>query len=338
MQPTKFLCILLVALLTAVSCSRPEADFDNTPAGNVESLWHIIDTRYCYLDEKGVDWDSVRTAAHARLPEVGDDPVRLFDLMSEMLAALRDGHVNLYSPFDVSRYDRWYTDSATNYNASVIRRRYLDDTVRVAGGLTYARLRGENIGYVAYSSFSTGFTDANMRAVVSAFSGCSALILDVRGNGGGSLARSEQLASYFFPERRLTGYMRHKTGAGHTDLSDPTPVYTPSHPTVRWKRPVAVLTHRYSYSATNDFVCRMAHAPQAITVGTWTGGGGGMPLSSELPNGWMVRFSASPMYTADMQHTEFGLAPMHYVCTTPEEEASGTDAVIERAVRELMLH
>ena len=36
--------------------------------------------------------------------------------------------------------------------------------------------------------------------------------------------------------------------------------------------------------------------PNVVQVGDTTGGGSGFPLSSELPNGWSVRFSSSPIY------------------------------------------
>ncbi len=326
--------ILIGLALLLASCMDEPRAFDNTPQGNLEALWHIIDTRYCYLDYKGIDWDSVHHAYAARLDSIdAGDRVQLFDLCADMLAELRDGHVNLYSDFDLSRYDKWYTDSAANFNASVIRDRYIQDgRLRTAGGLQYGLIRGHDIGYVYYGSFSSGFSSTNMYHVFKASEHCKALIIDVRDNGGGSLSYSELLASFFFQADTHTGYMRYKAGPGHSDFAEPTKVTTPAHESIHWGRPVAVLTNRYSYSATNDFVNRMSCAPQAFTVGTWTGGGGGMPLSSELPNGWMVRFSACPMYTVDMQDTESGLPPDLYACTTPEQEEAGIDAVLERAI------
>ena len=49
-------CIFLTLLLA--SCNREEA-YDNSPAGNFEALWRLIDEHYCYLDYKDMDWDSV---------------------------------------------------------------------------------------------------------------------------------------------------------------------------------------------------------------------------------------------------------------------------------------
>ena len=148
------------------------------------------------------------------------------------------------------------------------------------------------------------------------------------------MSYSEGLASFFFSEEKTTGYMRHKIGKGHSDFSDYTAIKTPSHKNIQWgDRPVAVLTNRMSYSATNDFVNRMKNLPNVIVVGDKTGGGGGMPISSELPNGWAVRFSASPMYNIDKEDTEFGIDPDFKVDMDITDTTS--DAIIEKAMEEL---
>jgi C-terminal processing protease CtpA/Prc len=61
-----------------------------------------------------------------------------------------------------------------------------------------------------------------------------------------------------------------------------------------------------------------------------------MPLSNELPNGWMVRFSASPMYNGSMQHIEFGIDPDIKVDLDSADVAKGKDTLIERAVSYLV--
>ena len=331
----RFFAVLCGGVVLLSSCITEEVA-DNTASGNFDALWTTLDQHYCFFEEKkeayGLNWQAVREEYRAAVVP-GITTRQLFEVMGTMLAELRDGHVNLYSDFDLSRYDKWYTDSAANFNAGVIRDHYIQDgRLRTAGGLQYGLIKGHDIGYVYYGSFSSGFSSTNMYNVLKASEHCKALIIDVRDNGGGSLSYSELLASFFFQADTHTGYMRYKSGPGHNDFAEPTKVTTPAHGSIYWERPVAVLTNRYSYSATNDFVNRMNCAPMAFTVGTWTGGGGGMPLSSELPNGWMVRFSACPMYTVDMQDTESGLPPDLYACTTPEEEDAGIDAVLERAI------
>ena len=77
----------------------------------------------------------------------------------------------------------------------------------------------------------------------------------------------------------------------------------------------------------------MKCCPLVTIVGDHTGGGAGLPFSSELPNGWGVRFSACPMYDRDKQSTEFGIAPDHYVNITREDFLRGKDTIIEYARR-----
>lgn len=330
--------IVILSVLVLAGCEKGSVvtDFSADADENLLALWTILDERYCYFGAKGIDWDGVYEEYYERLhSRPGWSVYEYFDLLAEMLDTLQDGHVNLYAPFDVSSCTGWYTDYPTDYYADIVSgERYLGRDSRQAGGFVYGYLRGTRVGYVRYGSFSTGFSAVNLAYIDHYFRDADGLIIDVRHNGGGSLDYSVRLASCFFSEAVTTGYIRHKTGTGHDDFSEPEPFVTdPADAPIDWSgRKVAVLTNRMCYSATNDFVVRVLQAPNVTVVGGKTGGGGGMPLSQELPNGWMVRFSAVPMYDAGMRHTEFGVMPDVEVHITPEDVAGGVDAIIDKAV------
>ncbi|MDD7621480.1 MAG: S41 family peptidase, partial [Prevotella sp.] len=76
----------------------------------------------------------------------------------------------------------------------------------------------------------------------------------------------------------------------------------------------------------------------ATIIGDKTGGGAGLPFSSELPNGWSVRFSACPMYDTRQQSTEDGIEPDIDVVITDDDFARGRDTIIERARQLLAGH
>lgn len=328
----KYVLIVFAVLLSLNSCIEEPRKQANNHFGNFEALWKIIDTRYCYLDYKKINWDSIHTVYRSRV-DISMTDFELFDLFGSMLGELKDGHVNLYSDFNTSRYRKWFTDYPSNFNSSVVYgSRYLGSDYKSVSGLRYNRIQNNKVGYIYYGDFSDRFSDANIVNIFTYFKDCDALIIDVRNNGGGYLDLSEQLASYFFTEETVTGYMQHKTGNGHTQFSKPVAVKTPAHEKIHWGRPVAILTNRMSYSATNSFISRMKIAPNAVIVGDKSGGGGGLPLSSELPNGWMVRFSSSPMYDAAMQHTEWGIDPDVKVDLNPADVANGYDTIIEQAI------
>jgi C-terminal processing protease CtpA/Prc len=72
----------------------------------------------------------------------------------------------------------------------------------------------------------------------------------------------------------------------------------------------------------------MRYADNCLVLGGQSGGGGGMPLSYELPNGWMVRFSSVKMYDRDKQSIEGGIKPHLFVNQHSEDK----DDLIEEAV------
>lgn len=329
LQRTTIVSFLSLFLLS--SCTKTE-EYDNTPTGNFEALWHIIDQKYCFFDYKaeeyGLDWDEVYHQYKRKIAD-GMSNAGLFEVLGDMLDELRDGHVNLYAAHDVARYWDFHEGYAANFSEE-IQAYYLGTDYKIASGLRYTIL-SDNIGYIYVPSFSNSIGEGNLDECLHALALCRGLIVDVRSNGGGSLTYAETLASRFTNKRVLTGYICHKTGTGHSDFSEPQPVYLDSSDRIRWQKPVCVLTNRSSYSATNDFVKIMRTLPLVTIVGDRTGGGSGLPYSSELPNGWSVRFSACPSYDADMQHTEFGIEPDIRVEMTTEDRARGMDTIIETA-------
>ncbi len=70
---------------------------------------------------------------------------------------------------------------------------------------------------------------------------------------------------------------------------------------------------------------------EIIQVGDWTGGGSGLPFSSELPNGWSIRFSASPHFDKNEQPLEEGIAPDIAINLSEADQLKKKDTLIEKA-------
>ena len=324
---------LLISLLNATSCIREDVS-GNTPEANFESLWEIIDEQYCFLEYKkqeyGLDWDQVHDAYAKRItPSMGWEA--LFEVLSEMVAELRDGHVNLTSSLASSQYRQWFDSYPRNFSDS-IQSIYLKKDYNQSSGLTYQILEN-NIGYIYCSSFSNGIGDGNLDQTLNRLAICDGLIIDVRNNGGGNLTTAQKLAARFTNQKTLVGYMTHKTGKGHGDFSNPYPVYIEPSNGIRWQKGAVVLTNRRSFSATNDFVNSMKQFPLITIVGDKTGGGSGLPFTSEIPCGWSIRFSASPMLDPQMNQIEFGINPDVKIDMTSEDMQKGKDTMIEYACK-----
>ena len=302
---TRHLYIYILLFLVS-GCIREE-QFDNSPKGNFEALWKIMDEGYCFFEYKDIDWDAVYRKYEPMITEdMSQDG--LFEVLGNMLGELKDGHVNLYSASDMSRYWSWYEDYPRNFDILTIENRYLGNSYRIAGGMKYTIL-SDNIGYVYYEDFSRAVGEGNLDEMLAYFAPCNGIIFDVRDNGGGTLTYAERIAARFTNEKVHTGYIMHKTGPGHNQFSQPKPVYVEPSNRIRWQKPVAVLTNRSAYSTTNEFANIMRYMPNAVLIGDRTGGGAGLPFTSELPNGWGVRFSASPHLDAEKNHIEFGIEP-----------------------------
>jgi len=327
----KYLLFLVFPLLCFTSCDK-DLKTNNTALENFEMLWRIVDEKYCFFEYKKdsiKNWNDVYREYKPKALACETD-MEMFYVFADMLNELKDGHVNLYSSFDVSRYDI-QGDFPFNFNSNLLRNdRYWGKDFKIAGGLRYKMLEG-NVGYIYYGSFSSGFSEANLDYVIDLFKDTKGIILDIRNNGGGAVLFVDMLASRFTDREVLVGYWQGKIGKGHTDFSEPKPIYLSPSSRNSYYGKVALLTNRSCFSAANDFTQTMKVLPNVVVFGDKTGGGAGMPLSSELPCGWSLRLSVAPYMDVNMKYTEFGIDPDVRVDMTAEDELQGLDTIIETA-------
>ena len=331
MKKNSTIFLLLNVFLLFFACNERD-EYSTDPMTNFNALWKQIDEYYCFFDYKNIDWDAVYRKYSVQIVD-SMNRFQLFDVLGKMLSELQDGHTNLISTFNVSRFWSWHESYPDNFN-SVVHRQYLGTDYNMAGGIRY-RILKDSIGYAYYGDFSNVIGDAHLDEMFLHFKDCKALIFDVRNNTGGTLTNSERIASRFITDKLTVGYIMHKTGPGHNDFSQPYPIELAPSKRVRWLRPVALLTNRSCYSATNDFVCKMRQFQQVTVIGDKTGGGCGLPFHAELPNGWSIRFSSSPMLNENKEITEFGIDPDIKIDIIESDQLKNIDTIIEEAINYL---
>ena len=337
MRPTQVLRLTVACLLMAASLSSCEKLLmDNNPTADPQScldnMWMTIDQKYSYFIEKNINWDSTYIHYDALISDQSTDE-ELFQVLDSMLYDLKDGHVNLIAPFNFSRNWNWYLDHPENFSFSVIERNYLADDYRIAGGLRYRLI--DSIGYIYCSSFSSGFTLENLDEVFTYLAPAKGVVMDVRNNGGGSLGRAFNLARRFTVTSQKVLVSREKTGPAHDDFGKQIE-YTLSPSTgPRCQVPVVLLTNRQCYSATNTFAGILSQYAHVTQIGDQTGGGGGIPVDFELPNGWRYRFSATQSFIfvgGQLYEIENGIPPDIRMDLDPENLKNGTDDLLEAAL------
>ena len=331
------ICLLFILLVFQSACHEIES-YDRDPRGNFEALCDILDTHYCFFREKNIDWDMIR-ARYATMISNDMTSQELFQVCSDMLDELQDGHTNLSTPFATSYYRGWWSDYPQNYDARIIEQYYFNFNYTSIGAFYYGILP-QNVAYIRCPSFNSNLGDGNWNYIFSFLATCDALIIDIRDNGGGRLDFVEPLVSHFITEKTLVGYISHKTGPAHDAFSQPMPYYYDPAPkgSIFWLKPVAVLTNRSTYSAANNFASIMKLIPNVKLIGATTGGGSGMPFSSELPNGWGIRFSACSILDAEGNPTEWGVEPSDgcAIDMDPSDIISGHDTILDFAVATLL--
>ena len=310
------------------------SDPKNTPTENVKFLWKTINEKYPFFEYKKLNWDSVGNVWIPRVRDTMND-VTVFRIMDSMLYTLRDGHTNIYGAFNFTRNWEWYLNYPDNYNSNVVERNYLKNDYRFTGPLINRFLDSNRIGYIRYSSFSSDVSDFSIDVVISRFQNTKGIILDLRNNGGGSIANISQIASRFTEKKFLAWREAQKGGPGRNEFTAFKENFIEPKGDKKYLKPVIILTNRRCYSATTFFVATMLNLPNVKVIGDWTGGGGGAPTSTQLPNGWVVRYSGTITLTPNGFNIENGMPPTIKQDISKSDEVAGIDSIIERALQEL---
>lgn len=240
--------VLLIGLMTALSgCEKLFFKKDKAsdhPRENFEYLWKEIHDKYSYFAVKNVDWDAIYTEYSAQVSDDMTDDA-LFTLLGKMLNELRDGHSNLVSPFNVSRYqfDKLNQD---NFDWRLVQDHYLPQDYYISGPFAHDFLLNTNqqIGYIRFADFDGSISDDNLDFALQRYAGTKGIILDIRENGGGYIGDVFRLLSRFTDGSKVVYYSRIKVGTGYNDFSDPQPATLDPHNGTRYTGKVVLLTDR----------------------------------------------------------------------------------------------
>lgn len=324
-----------MTLLTTCETLFVQEDPDNSDRANFEFLWKECDEKYAFFAYKGIDWDSVYQAYSPRVTD-GLSSDSLFRVLWDMLNELRDGHVNLFSPFNVSRFDIRLL-GPKNIDERVIFEHYLSDRYYTTTPIIHDALAGGRIGYLRIASFGPTVSESDIQFALSRYRNTEGLIIDIRQNGGGSLGNVFTIMDRLARERTKVYDSYIKSGPGREDFDGPQAAFVePPGEGVTYTKPVMVLIDRGTYSAGSFFALIARELPQITLIGDTTGGGLGIPNGGQLPNGWTYRLSISRTITPDGQNFEDGVPPDIRVILDPNLVRLGIDNVLQRAIAEIL--
>ena len=212
--------------------------------------------------------------------------------------------------------------------------------VRRVPPLDWRILPQGNIAYVALNDFGTNDLVKQWSEAFPKISAASAIILDLRLNGGGSsgigyevirslvdrpVPTSRQVMRRYNPTDRARGTLMEWTELQADDIQ---PREGP-----HFSRPVAVLIGPATFSAAEDFLVAWKNSDRGKTIGEPSGGSTGQPLFFQLPGGGSARVCTKrDTFPDGKEWVGKGIEPDILVRPTVADVRAGRDPVLERAV------
>jgi C-terminal processing protease CtpA/Prc len=200
-----------------------------------------------------------------------------------------------------------------------------------------------NIGYVALNSFEDNSVADEFLAAFDRIANTSALIVDVRNNGGGnSTVGMNILATLidkpvpleFWQSRDYSPLFR-AWGRPIVMLSAPGGGISPdtAH---HYSKPIIVLSSPRTFSAAEDFLVAFDQSGRGTIVGEPSAGCTGQPLTFRMPGGGFGRVQTwRGTYPSGKKFLGVGVQPQTVVAPTLQDIRTGRDRVLEEAIAEL---
>jgi len=334
MRIVKCLFLLSVLTLGCIACTDLFVGQANepTPEETFEQLWQDYDKYYSYFPIKNINWDSMYTVYRPQVTR-RTTPDELFQITGKLILSLRDGHAWLVTPQGRQIQYKYPVAGPTNRLPSLDHYFSLKQKNFSVYYGTY-----QNIGYVLIQSLS-GPTEtfSCLDDILLEFKqqDLIGLVLDLRGNGGGSDEVSRLIASRFVSTKSTYSLVRYKAGPAHNSFGEwMEKTISPSGE--HFSKPVMVLTNRQIFSSAEDLVLAMRTSPNTTVVGDTTGGGSGNPMLRLLPNGWNYAIPRWQQVDMQMEYIEGrGIHPDIPLWITSQDSIRHIDAIFERAVVEI---
>jgi len=329
---------LFILVLTCIffSCEKvffEEDGVSGDPFVNFDYLWNEVNEKYTFFDYKDIDWEQSRQIYRQKI-YTGMSSDSLFRVLAAMLNELEDGHVNLISSFNVSRYFI-ETLGRDNYDERIVNENYLNYDFYTTGPFRHSFLENGQIGYVRFSSFTGTVTHNQLDFMLNRYRNTEGLIFDIRENGGGSSGDIYRILAHFSEEPTLLFFSESKAGPDPNTFLPAQEVYSDPSP-VFYLKPIVILTDRSTYSSGSFLTLGAKQFANVTVMGDTTGGGLGVPNGGQLPNGWTYRFSVTRTLDVNGNNFENGVPPNIYVITTDEDRAAGIDTILEAAILEIL--
>jgi len=303
------------------------------PVEVFDQVWQIFNTNYPYFEHRGIDWSALYKVYRSKLtPESTDD--ELFSTLCAMLGNLNDGHVNL------NNRNTEFNSGVTNglkmedFSWKLVRDKYLKGSYKsTPDSLIYYGWIDNDVAYLRIRRFpSYEVVNSYLDPIIQELMKAKGIIVEVRGNSGGTGSGVEAIVSRFADQQRLYEKVYWRMGPKR-DFSNLTYHFIKPRGPSQFTAPVVLLQNKFSESSSEGFALAMRVLPNVTSVGELTGGCFASYYAERLLNGWSVTLPYS--YAVDQNDfcwEGIGVPPNLRLINTKEDIAAGNDKVLELGV------
>jgi carboxyl-terminal processing protease len=154
----------------------------------------------------------------------------------------------------------------------------------------YTLLLEGNVGYIPLQRFNESASGDVRQAVrLLRDQGARSFVLDVRGNGGGSLDEALTISNLFLPAGSEISRVEYRSRAPD--------VYNAGNLTIMADLPMVVLTDAYSASASEIVAGALQDHDRALVLGTSSFGKGMVQQIYQLDGGWAMKLTTGEWFT-----------------------------------------
>jgi C-terminal processing protease CtpA/Prc len=323
------------------------------PEKNFEELWETFHNRYPFFELRKVDWKKQYDTYRPKVTKATSDD-ELFDIFSQMLDPLNDGHVELEARAIGGRKKRTFTAEKKTRFQQEFTDREIEQLFKttaqtlVANGfgkperteawmLHYGRSR--TFGYMRILELE----DVNKRQLTAAldkigrdFEELDGFIIDIRDCPGGEDSIAIAIINRFCDRKRVAFHRKTKTGPGDDDFTPLKTWHLEPQGDAQFTGPIVLLTSDSVFSGGEAFALAIRELPRVTIVGEHTNGIFSYTLDKKLPNGWDYCLSYQVYYSADMVCYEGKGVPVDIELLNKKADIeNGVDPLIVRALEVL---
>jgi carboxyl-terminal processing protease len=362
----------LIPLATLPSLCSPENIKRNNPIDNFEVFWWTYAENFPYSEKQNWNWQNKHPIWRSKISEKSNED-DLSDIFEKIINQLRDGHASMINAkhndvidvearllsYEYRLRQAWKKDDDYEYFWPYVRDHFrawerilknnyaIENTIeshyenfhffKLKSNISYLRIDGM-MGFTEDDSFESLLTavDDTMKRQIPKINQSNGLIIDLRGNGGGTDLVSLQLLSYLFTKETRIG-SKATVLNGKLDNAKDIWVFPSKHS--HYSGPIIVLTSQATASAAEIMLIGLSARSDTIVIGEPSNGSFSDILPKQLPNGWV--FGLSHQVYLDVNgndHEEVGIPVSEYVpFLLSKHLEENKDAALDKAIELLSI-